>query len=79
MKLSKIVLRLAALALGLAAIHTATTPVHAAFGTCRNFAVFCSGPSSAGHCGYKPGEVCTSCYATNGDVISNVCPPGGGL
>jgi hypothetical protein len=74
---AKMILKLAALALGLATLHIATIPAHAAFEECGNIAVFCRGESSSGHCGYLPNEVCTSCYGIDGSVTPDVCANGG--
>ena len=73
MKSRRIALKITALLLGLAVLHTAAIPAAATF--CRTFAVFCRTDTSGGHCGYQPEEDCNTCYGIDGSIKSGTgCP-----
>jgi hypothetical protein len=63
----KLILKLAALAFGLATLQALAAPPPPP-ALCRPFAVFCSTGTSGGHCGYLPGENCNTCYGIDGST-----------
>lgn len=72
MNSGRLFLKFAVLVLGLAILHLTTTPVKA-YSSCPSFPVFCSTATSAGHCGYRPGEDCDTCYARDGSTETGGC------
>jgi len=72
MKPKKLILKLAALALGLAALHVAATPAKAVF--CPGYAVTCDNGNGGGYCGYKIGQDCTACYGIFDDSVTYGTP-----
>jgi hypothetical protein len=66
MNSKKLILKLAVLALSLAALHVASAPAKAITPTCW-FNV-CSAASN-GHCGYAPEEQCGVCYGDDGTQV----------
>jgi len=41
---------------------------------CRQNAEFCSTETSGGHCGFRAGEDCNTCYGIDGSTLSGGCP-----
>ena len=77
MKPVKLVLKFAILALSLVALHTMQTTSAEAAPLCRPFAVLCSTSVTgdiAGHCGFRRGEDCNTCYGDDGSTLSGGCP-----
>lgn len=65
----KVFFKLVILTLGFAALQAVATPAQPQF--CREFAVLCQTKTGAGTCGYEYGEVCSTCYGTNGSILAN--------
>lgn len=74
MKFVKLSLKFAILTLGLATLHAMQTPKHHANYLCRVNAEFCSTGTSGGHCGFRAGEDCNTCYGIDGSTLSGGCP-----
>jgi len=63
-------------ALGLATLHVTSTPAHAQFPNCSQFAVTCDNGNGGGYCGYQPWEDCRACYGIfdNSVTYGTSCP-----
>ena len=78
MKPVKLVLKLTILSLSLVALHATQTnakPLNRSSNfLCRQNAEFCSTETSGGHCGFRAGEDCNTCYGIDGSTLSGGCP-----
>lgn len=72
----KLLVKLAIMAFSLAALATQAQPRHLSTATnfCRPFAVLCSTNTSAGTCGFRPGQDCNTCYGQDGSTLGGGCP-----
>ena len=68
----KLILKLAVLMFSLATLHAVQSKPTVVL--CRPFAQLCSTNTSAGHCGFRPGEDCNTCYGSDGSTLSGGCP-----
>ena len=75
MNLKKLILKFTVLLMGLAVLHITSKPASATNFQCPTGPIFCSTNTSAGHCGYEPGETCGLCYGRDGSTLaSDSCP-----
>jgi hypothetical protein len=73
MKPLKLFLKLTVLGFSLATLHAMQTTTPKAV-LCRPNAELCNTETSAGHCGFRAGEDCNTCYAIDGSTLSGGCP-----
>jgi hypothetical protein len=78
MKPIKLMLKLTVLVFSLVALHATQTNEQPMTQTtnflCRQNAEFCSTNTSGGHCGFRAGEDCNTCYGIDGSTLSGGCP-----
>lgn len=76
MKYRKLILKSAALVLGLTIWQMAPTRAHAQYPNCPPFAVTCDNGNGGGYCGYQPYQGCTVCYGIFDDSVTygTSCP-----
>ncbi|HZU32953.1 MAG TPA: hypothetical protein VFB79_17695 [Candidatus Angelobacter sp.] len=71
----KLVLKLAVLMFSLATLQAMQhRPTASTNFLCRTQAQFCSTNTSGGHCGFRVGEDCNTCYGIDGSTLSGGCP-----
>lgn len=69
----KLVVKLAIMVFSLATLATQAQQSPSP-NLCRSFAVLCSTKTSAGTCGFRPGQDCNTCYGEDGSTLSGGCP-----
>jgi hypothetical protein len=74
MKPLKLLLKLTVLGFSLATLHAMQTTTPKTNFLCRQNAELCSTETSAGHCGFRAGEDCNTCYGIDGSTLSGGCP-----
>ncbi|HZS27001.1 MAG TPA: hypothetical protein VFB76_07200 [Candidatus Angelobacter sp.] len=72
----KLVVKLAVMIFSLATMASLATQAQPApsLTLCRQFATLCSTKTSIGTCGFRAGQVCTTCYGNDGSTLAGGCP-----